>query len=110
MGRGDAPLLLSFRSFRHTRPEAAAGLRGGEWMRRVGLILLVIGLAGFLFASAQRTRYEKAASTADPSHASSPTEIQKIRRSSEAWETARWMILGAAVMGLVFTVLPGKES
>ena len=53
-------------------------------MRRVGIVLLVVGLAGFLFASGHR---EKA-----------------------SWETARWMILGAAVMGLVFTVLPGKES
>jgi hypothetical protein len=73
-------------------------------MRRVGLILLVIGLAGFLFASSQRARYEKAAS------ASASGEAGKSRRGAEAWETARWMILGAAVMGLVFTVLPGKES
>ncbi len=73
-------------------------------MRRVGLILLVIGLAGFLFASAQRARYEKAAS------ASPAPPAEKSRRRLEAWETARWMILGAAVMGLVFTVLPGKES
>ena len=77
-------------------------------MRRVGLILLVIGLAGFLFATAQRARYEKAASAAAASQA--PAGIEKSRRGVEAWETARWMILGAAVMGLVFTVLPGKES
>lgn len=79
-------------------------------MRRVGLILLVLGLAGFLFASAQRARYEKAARTAVASQGLTPTGIEKSRRGIEAWETARWMILGAAVMGLVFTVLPGKES
>jgi hypothetical protein len=73
-------------------------------MRRVGLILLVIGLAGFLFASAQHARYERATSAA------SSGEEEKARRGVDAWETARWMILGAAVMGLVFTVLPGKES
>jgi|RhiMetdeSRZDD1v2_1073273.scaffolds.fasta_scaffold02385_18 hypothetical protein len=73
-------------------------------MRRVGLILLVVGLAGFLFASAQRSRYEKSASEATASDRSRQS------RRLEAWETARWMILGAAVMGLVFTVLPGKES
>ena len=73
-------------------------------MRRVGLILLVIGLAGFFFGSAQRAHYEKAASAAGS------VEQEKSRRGIEAWETARWMILGAAVMGLVFTVLPGKES
>ena len=73
-------------------------------MRKVGLILLAAGLAGFLFASAQRAHYERAASAA------SSGEGEKSRRGAEAWETARWMILGAAVMGLVFTVLPGKES
>ena len=73
-------------------------------MRKVGLILLAAGLAGFLFASAQRARYERAASAA------SSGEGEKSRRGVEAWETARWMILGTAVMGLVFTVLPGKES
>ena len=73
-------------------------------MRKVGLILLAVGLAGFLFASAQRAHYERAASAA------SSGEEEKSRRGVEAWETARWMILGAAVMGLVFTVLPGKES
>ena len=72
-------------------------------MRRVGLILLVLGLAGFLFASAQRAHYERAS-------AASSGEGEKSRRGAEGWETARWMILGAAVMGLVFTVFPGKES
>jgi len=77
-------------------------------MRKVGLILLAAGLAGFLFASAQRAHYEKAAGA--PSLPLSRADGEKSRRGVEAWETARWMILGAAVMGLVFTVLPGKES
>jgi len=82
-------------------------------MRKVGLILLAAGLAGFLFASSQRARYEKALGAPSAAEASPPTlsqEMVKARQRVEGWETARWLILGAAVMGLVFTVLPGKES
>lgn len=73
-------------------------------MRRVGLILLALGLAGFLFASAQRARYDKLAEAA-----SAPLSPQA-QRAREGWETARWLILGTALMGLVFTVLPGKAT
>ena len=55
-------------------------------MRRVGLVFLGIGLAGFLIASG-------AGSARGP-----------------AWENARWLLLGVAVMGLVFTILPGKSE
>ena len=55
-------------------------------MRRVGLVFLALGLAGFLLASGTRARH------------------------ADAWETARWMFAGVAVMGVVFTVLPGKPE
>ena len=55
-------------------------------MRRVGLIFLAIGLGGFLFAS------------------------QKFASYQDAWETARWMCMGVAVMGVVFTIFPGKPE
>lgn len=55
-------------------------------MRRVGLVFLAVGVAGFLIASGV--------------HGSHP----------EVWETARWMLLGVAVMGVVFTVFPGKSA
>lgn len=73
-------------------------------MRRVGLIFLAVGLTGFLFASTQRSRYETAEGT--PSATVSPGE----HRIRDAWETARWLLMGMAVMGVVFTVLPGKEK
>jgi hypothetical protein len=57
-------------------------------MRRVGLIFLAAGLAGFLFASSQ--------------HA--------LRPAVEAWETGRWLFVGMAVMGVVFVVLPGPRT
>jgi hypothetical protein len=55
-------------------------------MRRVGLVFLAIGLAGFLVASSAHAHH------------------------ANAWENARWMLLGVAVMGVVFTVLPGKTE
>jgi hypothetical protein len=73
-------------------------------MRRVGLVLLAIGLAGFLLASARGARYETAEGAV--SAAASPQD----RRARESWETARWLLAGTAVMGIVFIVLPGKRE
>lgn len=55
-------------------------------MRRVGLVFLAVGLAGFLVTSSGRARH------------------------ADAWESARWMLLGVAVMGVVFTILPGRTE
>ena len=55
-------------------------------MRRVGLTFLAVGLGGFLLASQAHGHYQ------------------------DAWETARWMLVGVAVIGVVFTVLPGKPE
>jgi len=71
-------------------------------MRRVGLILLAAGLASFLFASGQQARYAKLGASSE-----APTSHQ---RRADAWETARWLLAGTALMGLVFTVLPGKKA
>ena len=56
-------------------------------MRRVGLIFLAAGLAGFLAFSSQRARHP----------------------SVDAWETGRWLFAGMAVMGVVFVILPGPR-
>ncbi len=53
-------------------------------MRRVGLVFLALGLSGFLFAS----------------HAAGGR--------AGGWDDARWALLGVAVMGVVFVVLPEK--
>jgi len=74
-------------------------------MRRVGLVLLAIGLAGFLFASAQKSRYETVVAGAAGETASSPAAEHVLR-----WETARWLLVGVGVIGVVFTVLPGKKA
>lgn len=73
-------------------------------MRRVGVILLVIGLAGFLLASSQRGGF-------DSVEGAIRTTFSKEERSKkDLWETARWLSVGAGVIGLVLIILPGKKS
>ncbi len=55
-------------------------------MRRVGLVFLALGLAGFLLASHVATV------------------------PGGGWDDVRWAMVGVAVMGLVFIVLPGKPE
>jgi hypothetical protein len=71
-------------------------------VRRVGLVFLAIGLSGFLLASGARARGETPEAAA---LAGSPQD-----RIREAWETWRWLFVGVAVMGVVFTVFPGKKT
>jgi hypothetical protein len=71
-------------------------------VRRLGVLLLAAALAGFLYASARKVKYESSAG--DPSFSS--TAAQAVYR----WETARWLIVGMGVIGLVFTILPGKRE
>jgi hypothetical protein len=71
-------------------------------VRRLGVLLLVAGLAGFLYASGKTAKYE--AASPDPAFSSPAAE------AVYRWETARWLIAGTAVIGLVFTILPGRKS
>ena len=73
-------------------------------MRRVGLVLLVIGLAGFLVASSQRGGYDTIQG------ALKTTFSQEEKSKKDLWESARWLFAGAGVIGLVFVLLPGKKS
>ena len=72
-------------------------------MRRLGIILLVIGLAGFLAASSQRSGYESVEGKIKAAVSSEE------RGKKDFWENARWAFLGAGVIGLVLIVLPGKK-
>ena len=72
--------------------------------RRLGIIVLLVGLAGFVFGTIQRGSYdtmEGAIKTAVSSQ-----ELNK----KNAWETLRWLSLGAAVVGIVLVILPGKKQ
>jgi hypothetical protein len=73
-------------------------------MRRLGIILIVIGLVGFLAASSQRGGY-------DSVEGALKTTFSKEERSKkDFWENARWLFVGAGVIGVVLTVLPGKRG
>jgi hypothetical protein len=73
-------------------------------MRRLGVIVLAIGLAGFLFASSQRASYDSVEGKVKAAVS------QEERGKKDLWENGRWLLLGVAVVGLVLVVLPGKKS
>ena len=72
-------------------------------MRRLGIVLIVLGLAGFLVASSQRSSY-------DSLEGQFKAAVSKEERSKrDVWENARWLFVGAGVIGVVLAVLPGKK-
>ncbi len=73
-------------------------------MRRIGMILLVLGVVGFLIASSRRAGYDSVEGAVKSTFSSSE------RSKKEGWETARWLSLGMGVIGLVFVLLPGKKA
>ena len=73
-------------------------------MRKVGIALIVIGLVGFLLASSQRGGYDTVEG------ALKATFSQSERAKRDFWDTARWLFVGAGVIGIVLTVLPGKKE
>jgi len=73
-------------------------------MRKVGIILIIIGLVGFLVATSQRGGYDTVEG------ALKTTFSQSERSKKDFWDTARWLFVGAGVIGIVLTVLPGKKD
>jgi hypothetical protein len=72
-------------------------------MRRIGIALLVLGLAGFLIASSQRGGYDSVEG------ALKTTFSSEERSKKEGWEALRWVGLGLAIVGVVMTIAPGKR-
>ena len=73
-------------------------------MRRLGIVLIAVGLAGFLFASSQRSGYESLEGQIKAAVS------QNERGKRDLWENVRWLFVGAGVLGIVLTVLPGKKE
>jgi hypothetical protein len=73
-------------------------------MRKLGAIVLVLGLAGFLVASSKRAGYDSVQGTLKT------TFSQEERSKKDFWEIARWVSVGAGIIGLVLVILPGKPS
>ena len=72
--------------------------------RRLGIIVLLVGLAGFVLATTQRSGYDMVEGAIKTAVSSSE------RKKKDAWETIRWLSLGAAVVGVVLVILPGKRE
>ncbi|MEP6470920.1 MAG: hypothetical protein ABJC28_02810 [Acidobacteriota bacterium] len=72
--------------------------------RRLGIIVLLIGLAGFVFGTVQRGSYDTMEGAIKTAVSSSE------RKKKDSWETLRWLSLGAAVVGVVLVILPGKKE
>jgi hypothetical protein len=73
-------------------------------MRRLGVILLVIGLAGFVVASSQRSSYNSVEGKVKAAVS------QEERGKKDFFENARWLLLGVGVIGLVLVVFPGRKT
>ena len=73
-------------------------------MRRLGAIVLAIGIIGFLVASSRRGSYDSVEG------ALKTTFSQSERGKKDLWETARWLSVGVAVVGVVLVILPGKKG
>jgi hypothetical protein len=73
-------------------------------MRKLGVILIVIGVVGFLIATSQRGGFDTVQG------AIKTTFSQEERSKKDFWENARWLFAGAGVIGIVLTVLPGKRE
>jgi hypothetical protein len=84
--------------------EVGIVLAQGIGMKRAGIILLVLGLVGFVLASSQRAGYDTVEGGIKQVFSSEE------RSKKEGWETARWVSVGLAALGLVLTVVPAKKA
>ncbi len=73
-------------------------------MRRIGILLLVIGLVGFVVASSRRGGYDSVEGALKTTFSSDE------RSKKDAWETLKWVGVGAAAVGLVMVLAPGKKG
>ena len=73
-------------------------------MRALGIVLLVLGLLGFVLASSRRSGYDSVEGAVKSTFSSSE------RSKMEGWETARWVAAGLAAVGLVLVLVPGKRA
>ena len=62
-------------------------------MKRIGIVLLLLGLAGFILASSKRAGYDTVEGGIKSAFSSEE------RSKKEGWETARWVAAGLAAVG-----------
>ncbi len=72
-------------------------------MRRLGVIVFVIGLAGFLLATRERGGYDTVEGKVRAAVSSEE------RKKKDTWEMLRWVSLGVGAFGAVLVAFPGKR-
>jgi hypothetical protein len=71
-------------------------------VRLLGIVLFVLGIGWFLYATGRVARY-------DSPEGKIRTMVSSEERSRRNfWETSRWLLLGTAVVGGVLIALPGR--
>ncbi len=73
-------------------------------MKRMGIVLLVLGLVGFVWASSKRSGYDSVEGALKSTFSSSE------RSRKEGFETGRWISAGVAVVGLGLLFAPGRKA
>jgi hypothetical protein len=73
-------------------------------MRRIGLILLIVGVIGFLVATSQRGGYKSVEGVLKT------TFSKEERGKSDLADTGRWVFLAVGVVGLLLVFVPDRKS
>ncbi len=73
-------------------------------MKFFGVLLLVLGLGGFIFFNGKRQGYETVEGQMKTMFS------QKEKTAESSWEAARWASLGVAVIGVVLIVAPPAKT
>ena len=73
-------------------------------MRRIALVLIVLGVVGFLVASSQRSGY-------DSVEGALKTTFSKSERGKrDMADTGRWVALAVAAVGVVLFFVPERKG
>jgi hypothetical protein len=82
---------------------AAAHLRHGGDMRSMGLVLLGLGLFGFIYCGDQVARHPA------PAEASTMSIQESLQNEGVRWEMARWAAALGGAVGLLFLFVPSRS-
>ena len=72
-------------------------------MRRIALVLVLLGVVGFLLASSQRSGYESVEGRMKT------TFSKEERGKRDLAETGRWVALAVAAIGVVLFFVPDRK-
>jgi hypothetical protein len=73
-------------------------------MKSLGILLLVLGIGGFIFSNTRVSGFESVEGKVK-------TFLSQDEKSHQAgWEAARWASLGVAVVGVVLLVAPESKG